>query len=90
MERKVLLADNQPEFGAGLEKALTMEPADVVYAVRDSGIKGRGGAGFPTGVKWNLAGAASADQKYVLCNADEGNQEPSRTEYSSRNTPKGS
>ncbi len=72
MERKVLLADNQPEFGAGLEKALTMEPADVVYAVRDSGIKGRGGAGFPTGVKWNLAGAASADQKYVLCNADEG------------------
>ena len=72
MERKVLLAENQPEFGAGLEKALTMEPADVVYAVRDSGIKGRGGAGFPTGVKWNLAGAASSDVKYVLCNADEG------------------
>jgi len=72
MERKVLLAEDQPEFGAGLEKALNMEPADVVYAVRDSGIKGRGGAGFPTGVKWNLAGAASSDMKYVLCNADEG------------------
>lgn len=72
MERKILLAENQPEFGAGLEKALAMEPADVVYAVRDSGIKGRGGAGFPTGVKWNLAGAASSDVKYVICNADEG------------------
>ena len=72
MEKKVLLAEDQPEFGAGLEKALTMEPADVVYAVRDSGIKGRGGAGFPTGVKWNLAGAASSHVKYVLCNADEG------------------
>jgi [NiFe] hydrogenase diaphorase moiety large subunit len=72
MERKVLLAPDQPEFGAGLEKALSMEPADVVYAVRDSGMKGRGGAGFPTGVKWNLAGAASSDMKYVLCNADEG------------------
>ncbi len=72
MEKKVLLAENQPEFGAGLEKALNMTPADVVYEVRDSGMKGRGGAGFPTGVKWNLAGAASSDVKYVICNADEG------------------
>jgi len=72
MEKKVLLAENQPEFGAGFELALTMSPADVVYLVRDSGIKGRGGAGFPTGIKWNLAGAASSDVKYVVCNADEG------------------
>jgi [NiFe] hydrogenase diaphorase moiety large subunit len=72
MEKKVLLALNQPEFGAGLEKALTMLPVDVVYAVRDSGIQGRGGAGFLTGVKWNLAGAAASDVKYVICNADEG------------------
>ncbi len=72
MEKKVLLAENQPEFGAGFELALTMSPADVVYMVRDSGIKGRGGAGFPTGIKWNLAGAASSDVKYVVCNADEG------------------
>jgi [NiFe] hydrogenase diaphorase moiety large subunit len=72
MEKKVLLAENQPEFGAGLKKALTMKPADVVFMVRDSGMKGLGGAGFPTGVKWNLAGAASADRKYVVCNADEG------------------
>jgi [NiFe] hydrogenase diaphorase moiety large subunit len=72
MEKKVLLAENQPAFGAGFEKALTMDSADVVYDVRDSGIRGRGGAGFPTGVKWNLAGAASSDMKYVICNADEG------------------
>ena len=72
MEKKVLLSENQPEFGAGLKKALTMKPADVVFMVRDSGMKGLGGAGFPTGVKWNLAGAASADRKYVVCNADEG------------------
>lgn len=72
MEKKVLLSKNQPEFGAGLKKALTMKPADVVFMVRDSGMKGLGGAGFPTGVKWNLAGAASADRKYVVCNADEG------------------
>lgn len=72
MEKKVLLAENQPEFGAGLKKALEMTPADVVYEIRDSGMKGRGGAGFPTGVKWNLAGASSSDVKYVICNADEG------------------
>ncbi len=72
MEKKVLLSENQPEFGAGLSKALTMKPADVVFMVRDSGMKGLGGAGFPTGVKWNLAGAASSDRKFVICNADEG------------------
>jgi [NiFe] hydrogenase diaphorase moiety large subunit len=72
MKKKVLLAENQPEFGAGLQKALTMKPADVVFMVRDSEIRGLGGAGFPTGIKWNLAGAASADKKYVICNADEG------------------
>lgn len=72
MEKKVLLSESQPEFGAGLRKALTMKPADVVFMVRDSEIRGRGGAGFPTGIKWNLAGAASADTKYVICNADEG------------------
>ena len=57
---------------AGLKKALGMPRVDVVEEVRASNIKGRGGAGFPTGVKWNLAAAAQADQKYVVCNADEG------------------
>lgn len=56
----------------GLKAALNMDRAGVIGAVRDSGMKGRGGAGFPTGVKWNLAAAAHAERKYVVCNADEG------------------
>ncbi|MBN2739090.1 MAG: NADH-quinone oxidoreductase subunit NuoF [Spirochaetales bacterium] len=49
-----------------------MSPDDVVKSIMDSGLRGRGGGGFPTGKKWSLAKAVSADQKYVLCNADEG------------------
>lgn len=57
---------------SGLKKALEISRSGVLDAVRDSGLKGRGGAGFPTGVKWNLAAIASADKKYIVCNADEG------------------
>jgi [NiFe] hydrogenase diaphorase moiety large subunit len=57
---------------AGLKKALSMGRSDILETVRDSNIKGRGGAGFPTGVKWNLAATARSDKKYVICNADEG------------------
>jgi [NiFe] hydrogenase diaphorase moiety large subunit len=71
-ERRILLGEDQPEAGAALAKALKMSPADVVFEVRESGIQGRGGAGFPVGIKWNLAGAASGLNKMVLCNADEG------------------
>ncbi len=54
-------------------KALTtMKPADVIEEVKKSGIRGRGGAGFPTGMKWFFASKYDADQKYVACNADEG------------------
>jgi [NiFe] hydrogenase diaphorase moiety large subunit len=60
------------EAGRGLKAALDMDRAAVIGAIRESGIRGRGGAGFPTGVKWNLAAAAHADRKYVICNADEG------------------
>ncbi|MBV1701266.1 MAG: NADH-quinone oxidoreductase subunit NuoF [Hyphomicrobiales bacterium] len=56
----------------GLEKALAMQPAAVVEEVTASGLRGRGGAAFPTGIKWRTALAASADQKYIVCNADEG------------------
>ena len=56
----------------GLAKALAMPGADVVKAVTDSGLRGRGGAGFPTGIKWKTVHDAKADQKYVCCNADEG------------------
>jgi formate dehydrogenase iron-sulfur subunit len=57
---------------AGLKKALTMEPAAIVKEVTDSGLRGRGGAAFPTGIKWNTVLGAQADQKYIVCNADEG------------------
>jgi formate dehydrogenase iron-sulfur subunit len=56
----------------GLERAVSMPPADIVKTVTDSGLRGRGGAGFPTGIKWNTVLQAVADRKYVLCNADEG------------------
>ncbi|MDY0061910.1 MAG: NADH-ubiquinone oxidoreductase-F iron-sulfur binding region domain-containing protein [Myxococcota bacterium] len=57
---------------AGLERALQKSRPDLIADVSASGLKGRGGAGFPTGVKWNLAAAARSDVKYVICNADEG------------------
>jgi formate dehydrogenase iron-sulfur subunit len=56
----------------GLKKALQMEPAAIVDEVVNSGLRGRGGAGFPAGIKWRTVLGASADQKYIACNADEG------------------
>jgi len=56
----------------GLQKAVTISPAEIVRTVTDSGLRGRGGAGFPTGIKWNTVLQAVADRKYILCNADEG------------------
>ncbi|TCT13803.1 NAD(P)-dependent iron-only hydrogenase diaphorase component flavoprotein [Natranaerovirga pectinivora] len=56
-----------------LGKALTeMSPSEVIKVVKDSGLRGRGGAGFSTGLKWEFASKYDADQKYVVCNADEG------------------
>ncbi|MBR2315448.1 MAG: NADH-quinone oxidoreductase subunit NuoF [Clostridia bacterium] len=58
---------------AALGKCLTeMTPEQVVQVVKDSGLRGRGGGGFPTGLKWSFTAANQADQKYVVCNADEG------------------
>ena len=58
---------------AALGKALTeMTPEEVIQVVTDSGLRGRGGGGFPTGRKWALCAPNKADQKYVVCNADEG------------------
>ena len=56
----------------GLTKALALAGAEVVQAVTDSGLRGRGGAGFPAGIKWKTVLGAAADQKYICCNADEG------------------
>ncbi len=56
----------------GLKKALAMKPIDIVNEVTTSGLRGRGGAGFPTGIKWKTVHDLHGDQKYVACNADEG------------------
>ena len=56
-----------------LSKAITeMEPQDVIKVVRDSGLRGRGGAGFPTGLKWEFAAKQNSPEKYIICNAYEG------------------
>jgi len=57
---------------AGLMRAFAMSPADVIKEVTDSGLRGRGGAAFPTGIKWKTVADSPADQRYVTCNADEG------------------
>lgn len=56
----------------GLKNALGMDGAQIVKEVTDSGLRGRGGAAFPTGIKWNTVLNVQADQKYIVCNADEG------------------
>ena len=67
------MADFRAHGGlAGLERALTMPAAAMVAEVTASGLRGRGGAGFPTGIKWKTVFEAQADRKYVVCNADEG------------------
>jgi formate dehydrogenase iron-sulfur subunit len=57
---------------AGLTKAVALTPAEIVATVTECGLRGRGGAGFPTGIKWKTVTDAVADRKYVVCNADEG------------------
>jgi len=57
---------------AGLRAALALSRADIIDTVTDSGMKGRGGAGFPTGMKWNFCGSEKGERKYIICNADEG------------------
>lgn len=66
------LTFSQVQPGAGLMAALKLPRTGIIGVIADSALKGRGGAGFPTSVKWNLAGAARGDLKYVVCNADEG------------------
>ncbi len=57
---------------AGLARALKMDPEQVIDEVRTSGLRGRGGAGFPVATKWEFCFTEAADQKYMICNADEG------------------
>jgi formate dehydrogenase iron-sulfur subunit len=67
------LADYQAHGGfIGLRQALAMSPQGVVDAIKAAGLRGRGGAAFPTGIKWQTVLDTPADRKYVVCNADEG------------------
>ena len=67
------LEDYQRHNGlVGLRNAIAMSQAEIVAKVTDSGLRGRGGAGFPTGIKWKTVMDAPGDQKYIVCNADEG------------------
>ena len=67
------IADYRAHGGfAGLRAAIAMSGEDITETVTQSGLRGRGGAGFPTGIKWTTVRKAEADQKYIVCNADEG------------------
>ncbi|WP_395317394.1 formate dehydrogenase beta subunit [Variovorax sp. UC74_104] len=69
----VSLTDYQAYEGfAGLRRALALAPEDIVQQVLDSGLRGRGGAAFPAGIKWKTVLGTAAAQKYIVCNADEG------------------
>ena len=57
---------------SGLAKALAMSPEEIIAEIKRSGLRGRGGAGFPTWRKWQFCRDAKGDQKYLICNADEG------------------
>ncbi|TLP73603.1 NADH-quinone oxidoreductase subunit NuoF [Pseudomonas nitroreducens] len=71
--RPLSLDDYRAHGGfAGLARAIGMDGADIVAAVLDSGLRGRGGAAFPAGIKWRTVRDAAGSQKYVVCNADEG------------------
>jgi len=56
----------------GLDRAFKMKPQEIIDEIKKSGLRGRGGAGFSTGMKWQLCHDAAGDQKYIICNADEG------------------
>jgi formate dehydrogenase iron-sulfur subunit len=67
------LADYRAHGGyKGLERALALTSDDILADVTASGLRGRGGAGFPTGIKWKTVAQTAADRKYIVCNADEG------------------
>jgi formate dehydrogenase iron-sulfur subunit len=70
---RLSLADYRAHGGLrGLERALSLGPAAIIEEITKSGLRGRGGAGFPTGIKWKTTADAGAAQKYIVCNADEG------------------
>ncbi|MFH1196880.1 MAG: NADH-ubiquinone oxidoreductase-F iron-sulfur binding region domain-containing protein [bacterium] len=71
-ERKGAVIFSEYERGAAVKKAVSMSREDILLEIRESKLKGRGGAGFPTSTKWMLSAAALSDDKFIICNADEG------------------
>jgi len=68
-----IIFENEPGLSyAVLEKTIKRNPDDIILDLIDSGLKGRGGAGFPTGLKWKFTKNEDNPVKYVICNADEG------------------
>ena len=70
-----------------LKKSLNRKPKEIIEEIKESNLKGRGGAGFPTGLKWELALKQKADQKYMICNADEGEPGTFKDRYLMENRP---
>jgi [NiFe] hydrogenase diaphorase moiety large subunit len=66
----VIFGEMEP--GKGLKRALALNPAEVIRQIKTSRLRGRGGAGFPCGMKWEFTRAADGEQKYLICNSDEG------------------
>ena len=71
-KRKGEIIFSEYKSGSCIEKLKELERQDILYELKNSGLKGRGGAGFPVSTKWMLAAAAISDEKYIICNADEG------------------
>ncbi len=71
-KRKGEIIFSEYKSGSCIEKLKELKRQDILYELKNSGLKGRGGAGFPVSTKWMLAAAAISDEKYIICNADEG------------------
>ena len=71
-DRKGPVIFSEYKRGEAIKKALSMSREDILFELKDSKLKGRGGAGFPTSTKWMLTAAAKAEKKFIICNADEG------------------
>lgn len=71
-ERKGIVLFSEYKRGEAIKKALEKSREEILFELRESKLKGRGGAGFPTATKWNMVAAAKSDKKFIICNADEG------------------
>ncbi len=71
-KRKGAVLFSEYNRGEGIKKAIAQSREDILFEIRESKLKGRGGAGFPTATKWMMVAAANSEEKFIICNADEG------------------